>query len=379
MENHLTNKLKKMKKDVRFFELLQKWLHGDFGNKDEKELNSMLKNDDFQREAMEGYHALPEHDHDVNLMALKEKLRGKTMPVHSPVFSMQRMLSAAAVFALLVAAFWFIPRILDRKQDEVAQNLPVLEKKEIPEVTSMEEKEAPELDQMRQRSSNINKKIDNSVPVKPTDAINEIPSDYSQITNNENAAVASSSDAESLRSAPTSSTETSDNVADKNTESKPAISEPAPAVLPSKTPPNLNANVENNLAKRKKTTEPKAKKSNKAKEEVTYNDTDSKPNMEALKDKNEEIPAASEPAGGWDAFNEYCRTSARLTDAARNNNVSGVVRLQFNISNNGDPINFLTIKSLGYGCDEEAIRLVKDFEWIRGKSGLVNVEIKFAR
>jgi hypothetical protein len=374
-----------MKKDVQFFELLQKWLRGDFGNKDEKELNMMLNKDDFQREAMEGYQALSEVNHEVNLETLKQKIRGKSKPIATPVLSLQRMLSAAAVFALLVAAFWFIPRILDRKQGEIAQHLPVLEQKEIPEVTSMEGNEAPKLDKMIEKNPTLGGKIEDKELVKPSssnpqkDNVVSIVSSSGSVTST----ATISEEVELKMPAYSSNQTTTDDLDDINAERKREsvpgrVASPEVAAIPAPaTPSKTNADIA--VAKRKSKATASAKKSESPKEDVTYNETDTKPNMEALKDKNEEIQASSEPAGGWEAFNEYCRTNARLTDNARNNNVSGVVRLQFSVNNNGDPINFLTIKSLGYGCDEEAIRLVKDFEWIRGKNGLVNVEIKFAR
>ncbi len=59
--------------------------------------------------------------------------------------------------------------------------------------------------------------------------------------------------------------------------------------------------------------------------------------------------------------------------------MSGTVRLRFNINANGDPQGFITLRSLGYGCDQEAIRLVKDWVWVRGQNPTVTVEIPFVR
>ena len=89
--------------------------------------------------------------------------------------------------------------------------------------------------------------------------------------------------------------------------------------------------------------------------------------------------AQSEPADGWEAFQEYLRQTARLTPAARSKGVSGTVRLRFNINENGEPQTFVTLRSLGYGCDQEAIRLVKDWVWVRGQNPTVTVEIPFVR
>jgi hypothetical protein len=370
--------------DVRFSELLKKWLQGNFSSKDEKELQSMQKNDDFQREAMEGYQTFPEVEHEARLKALQLQLQQKSIKAPESIMSLYRKLSVAAVFALMVAAFWFIPRISDKKQYEVAQNLPLLkEKTNIPD-PFIEEKSTP-------------KSNDLPIPISKEDANLK-----ANIKREENTSVA-------IQSAPTSTKNNINQTADLEkseeiaavqptnmdisevnlvTSEESAKSQTPEIPLPkySNSPNPSKAEAASGDDKIAKSTVKKKQKSTgipipprPVNEDLQPHNTDSKPNMDALKDKAEEVPAYSEPAGGWDAFQEYCRSNARLTDLARNNNVSGTVRLQFSITTNGDPINFLTIKSLGYGCDEEAIRLVKDFEWVKGKTNLVNVEIKFSR
>ncbi len=70
---------------------------------------------------------------------------------------------------------------------------------------------------------------------------------------------------------------------------------------------------------------------------------------------------------------------ARLTLEARDHNISGTVRLQFSVNANGEPQNFITLRSLGFGCDEEAVRLVKGWDWIHGKSPMVTLDVRFVR
>jgi outer membrane biosynthesis protein TonB len=353
--------------DVRFSELLKKWLQGDFGNKDEKELHSMLKNDDFQREAMEGYQVMPEANHEAKLLDLKHRLEQKTKQHPATVMSLQRMLAAAAIFALLIAAFWFIPRNLEQKQAEVAQNLPETKVQETTLEPTIEEK----TDQILSKSSKKASKKPVIVQDKNTSTVSINPSG-ANIT-------ASQDDAIKVEKTPEKPSEVQADYAilEENAKATEAITS-APIATTAPKPIEKDYTDKELTKSRAKKQETRPISPAKSEAKAKHN-TDSKPNMEALKGKTDELPVNSEPAGGWDAFQEYCRLNAHLTDLARNNNVSGVVRLQFSIDNNGDPINFLTVKSLGYGCDEEAIRLVKDFEWIKGKSGLVNVEIKFTR
>jgi TonB family protein len=68
-----------------------------------------------------------------------------------------------------------------------------------------------------------------------------------------------------------------------------------------------------------------------------------------------------------------------LPEAARQNNVSGSVRLKFRLDVNNQPIDFQIVRSLGYGCDEEAIRLVKAFTWQYGSEQELTVEVPFVR
>jgi protein TonB len=109
--------------------------------------------------------------------------------------------------------------------------------------------------------------------------------------------------------------------------------------------------------------------------------TDLKPDMGAEKKaaRDEAQPKESEPEGGWDVFGDYLRQNARLTTEARNHNVSGTVQIRFNINENGDPQGFTVLRSLGYGCDQEAVRLVRNWEWKRGQNPVVTVEVPFVR
>lgn len=60
-----------------------------------------------------------------------------------------------------------------------------------------------------------------------------------------------------------------------------------------------------------------------------------------------------------DDFEEYLRSNQKLPEAARQNGVSGVVEVAFKVDVKGRLSNFVIRQSLGYGCDQEAIRLLK--------------------
>lgn len=126
----------------------------------------------------------------------------------------------------------------------------------------------------------------------------------------------------------------------------------------------------------------KASRSQSDTSNLAWNETEKKSDLERLRREaraEKEGPAQSEPADGWDVFNEYLRQNARLPLEARDHNISGSVRLQFSVNANGDAQNLVVLRSLGYGCDEEAKRLIQNWSWIRGQQSQVTVEVKFVR
>ncbi|MEO9477001.1 MAG: TonB family protein [Cyclobacteriaceae bacterium] len=67
----------------------------------------------------------------------------------------------------------------------------------------------------------------------------------------------------------------------------------------------------------------------------------------------------AQPVEGDKAYKTYIELSMTYPPAARENNIKGTVRLQISVSKAGE-ITSVEVKSgLGYGCDEEAVRLVE--------------------
>jgi len=95
--------------------------------------------------------------------------------------------------------------------------------------------------------------------------------------------------------------------------------------------------------------------------------------------KRSKSSSPAQPLNGWDDFQDYLRKNARLTAEARSNNISGLVRLQFRLDANNKPTDFNILRSLGYGCDEEAIRLVKAYSWQQGDENTLSVDVPFVR
>jgi len=81
----------------------------------------------------------------------------------------------------------------------------------------------------------------------------------------------------------------------------------------------------------------------------------------------------------WLDFQRYLRTNARLTPLARNNNVSGAVRLRGRLKPNGQLTDIEFSETLGFGLEVEALRLMQDYNWPLNKDSVLEVEIKFVR
>ena len=64
-------------------------------------------------------------------------------------------------------------------------------------------------------------------------------------------------------------------------------------------------------------------------------------------------------AGGRKAMDEFIRMNLRYPQEAHDNKVEGIVSIEFDIDIFGTVIEARVKHGLGYGCDEEAIRLVK--------------------
>lgn len=64
-------------------------------------------------------------------------------------------------------------------------------------------------------------------------------------------------------------------------------------------------------------------------------------------------------AGGKKAMDEFIRTNLRYPQEALDNKVEGIVSVEFDIDVFGEVIEAHVKHGLGFGCDEEAVRLVK--------------------
>lgn len=68
----------------------------------------------------------------------------------------------------------------------------------------------------------------------------------------------------------------------------------------------------------------------------------------------------AEPEGGRAAFRRYLLQSVKYPAEALNNKVEGKATVRFTVQPDGKLLDFEVIKGLGYGCEEELMRLIRE-------------------
>lgn len=79
--------------------------------------------------------------------------------------------------------------------------------------------------------------------------------------------------------------------------------------------------------------------------------------------------------GGKKAMLDFIKSNLRYPKAALEAQVEGSVHIRYTINHKGEVISASTISGIGYGCDEEAIRVVKLLEFSATKNR--KLKIKF--
>jgi TonB family protein len=80
------------------------------------------------------------------------------------------------------------------------------------------------------------------------------------------------------------------------------------------------------------------------------------------------MPSNATYPGGVPAFNKYLSENLKFPEEATENKVTGIVSLSFTVNKDGTIENIAVSRGIGHGCDEEAIRLIKDSgKWEPGK------------
>jgi len=375
--------------------LLQKWLAGSITWREERELEQLTQGDALLAEALTGLRDLPEGDHSARIAHLKTRLQNRTKrKERSLIFYLPRVAAAAAVLVLLGVGMWW----LNEKEVET----PIVQR---PEAVPSNPSEPPladvKMDTGKVLTDHSNepptkrKEIASNAPIAPAPVLKPTPLPA------ENTKVASSADAApALPEAETPAIAAEERAVTEDAQK----SEPAPAQT------RAAAAAKKQASEISRMSAPNALQARIMQGSVT--DGEGKPiagvrveavgtNLVTVTDlegnydlalpfgveqlvfskvlynsfvsqvaDNERIDAVlekhglPEPVVGFKKMKDYIINNLRYPKAAREAKIEGKVVVAFTIigssSGQGSLTDFKIVESLGYGLDEEAIRLLRE-------------------
>jgi len=133
----------------------------------------------------------------------------------------------------------------------------------------------------------------------------------------------------------------------------------------------------------------KPKKGNYNQPTLTANEVRDGIYLEEVEEKTKEVDKKdiaktdASPIQGMKKFLKWLKGEIQYPEEAKNQGIEGTVMVEFTVNADGTLSNFNIIQSLGYGCDEEAIRVLKTSLWnpaVQGNqmtSSIVQVPVEF--
>ena len=96
--------------------------------------------------------------------------------------------------------------------------------------------------------------------------------------------------------------------------------------------------------------------------------------MKKSKDKDDFLKKP-EFIGGDNAMKEFVAKNLKYPQEALAAKIEGKVLVSYDVTDNGRVINARVVNGIGYGCDEEALRLVKLFKFTKVKNRKMRVKV----
>jgi TonB family protein len=324
--------------DQRLLELLEKWNSGDFTRSDEQALRQLASTDEFRRESVEGYLRAPSDDHQQSLERIAQRLQARAQPMKAR-WAYWHWAAVAASIAVFAVAIWTLIPTQEKRGEIIAQTPDM----EMADDRVGERGTAPTADSApAEHSGPI--VYNQSAPARSSQRTAVQPrleSDYSRKKEAESANIVID----------LSEAAKTDKMAPKPQQTTVPASAPSRSAAAKDTAPStadIGMASEGEISERAEQAV-KAKKSASERAE------------EAVKDRKSAQKALNESVE--DVFSRYLYQNARLPYEAKNNNVSGFVRVRFSINDKGKASNATVIRPLGYECDEAALRLVNAYNW----------------
>lgn len=91
------------------------------------------------------------------------------------------------------------------------------------------------------------------------------------------------------------------------------------------------------------------------------------------------VEVMAEYPGGFEKMAEFLGKNIVYPEEAKEKNIQGTVLVSFVVEKNGKITDAKVVRSIGGGCDEEALRVVNAMpKWKPGKQNGKNVRVQFA-
>jgi protein TonB len=91
------------------------------------------------------------------------------------------------------------------------------------------------------------------------------------------------------------------------------------------------------------------------------------------------VESMPEPEGGLEGFYKLLKKHMKYPSKAQRNHTTGRVFVEFTVGKDGRLTNMKVIKSVGDGCDEEALRVLAMSKWKPGKQRGVPVNVRMVQ
>ncbi len=115
-----------MKKDQTFIRSLKRWISGNAGLQQERELQQLAQDDPFMADALEGFQSTAGEDHEQHLQRLRKRLAMKEEKRRGlPIW-----MKVAAGGAILIAALFALQVVNAPQADQIGQTAPAVESTE---------------------------------------------------------------------------------------------------------------------------------------------------------------------------------------------------------------------------------------------------------
>jgi TonB family protein len=396
-------------------DLLRRWLRGETRGSEESRLERAAQEDPFLADAWEGYHQNPETNHAEQIARLNEQIAakaGKTRPRVVPLRVWLPRLAAAAAALLLFTLGWRWWFNEPQQPVDLAIKLP----KVSPETSAKPEQndttEEVALLPAEKTKTTASARAKNVVPEQAPGlvAANEVITESAQPDKDPRVMDTLNADlAETKPKAIEESGNAGASAAGKAAE-KESLKPAAPATTLSKLPkrleePTVGGIVLDERGQRAagipvqrdantfaitnqdgafelpaaKPADVKVIADDFETQSLRLDDNDEKVVLQRktktqkksfdASDRREGVGYPS-PEGGFEKFEQYIRDNLETPFEARRHMISGTVTLEFTFDKEGKPTRFSVLRSLGFGCDQEAEHLIENGpKWRNVKPG----------